>query len=126
MTETGVVRTKHVRMLETEFPGIAPTFEDRRKYTGDYEVVEKSVDFDLSSVLDSDRPSETSQSGGDEPPDYKDRTYTPAKPSSLDESHDETNKDSECPTQTVATRPRNCHVIRRRISSIRYMRPMRQ
>ena len=98
LTETGVVRTKHVRMLETEFPGTAPTLEDKEQEAIERDFEAKEVQSETSSVADSDTSSESSQSGGEEPPDNDDDnlvTYTPAKPSRHGETDDEEEDDPD-------------------------------
>ena len=96
LTETGVARTKHVRMLETEFPGTAPTLEDKEQEAFERDFVADEVQNDPSSVTDSDTSSESSQSGGEEPPDIDELvTYKPAQPSTYGETDEEEETDTD-------------------------------
>ena len=89
LTETGFARKKHVRMLETDFPGIAPTLEDKEKQAIEKDLEAEEVETDASSVILGNTSSGSSQSGGEEPPETDALfTYPPVQPSTFGETND--------------------------------------
>lgn len=88
LTTTGIVRTKHVRMFETVFPGTLQTEPD----TQDVEDGSESEINIQESSSESDSQTESdNESGGEQPPDRDELlTYTPAKPSSFGETDEDT------------------------------------
>lgn len=97
LTETGVVRTKHIRAIENEFPGLSTTEQEEETDSGDHHVEINLSDSETPEVQ-SEQSHSDSDGSDDDPEGYnmsphEELTNVPAKSSRYGESND--NNDNE-------------------------------